>query len=260
MKKWAAAIAALGFIGVMGTSYASNIFPTGVMNKVYGKYNARFKCWIVKGGQLNRPHCMKPIALQQVSIEGKQVKFFLASGDEIDLTTGASGGMGAHVSGGLIGMFVYTGPDSSSRIIAQEPKKELGTYGDAPEGKFVKLGPDRYGWQFENGFTGQGYTDTWLQFYTLQKNGMSQYIIQNLGLIPIYHDDSGAQEDENLVTMYEGKASIIESNARDGFYPIHVNMNRQVKGKQLEPMTYEVRYSFGKGEFALPAGYPLDEP
>lgn len=149
MKKWAAAIAALGFIGVMGTSYASNIFPTGVMNKVYGKYNARFKCWIVKGGQLNRPHCMKPIALQQVSIEGKQVKFFLASGDEIDLTTGASGGMGAHVSGGLIGMFVYTGPDSSPRIIAQEPKKELGTYGDAPEGKFVKLGPDRYGWQFE---------------------------------------------------------------------------------------------------------------
>lgn len=146
MKRQTAAIAALGFIGVMGTLYAGNISPNGVMNKAYGKYNAHFKCWLVKGGQLNRPHCMKPIAQQQVSIEGEQVKFFLASGDEIDLTTG--------VSGGLIGMFVYTGSDSSPRIIAQEPKKELGAYGNAPEGKFIKLGPGRYGWQFENSNTG----------------------------------------------------------------------------------------------------------
>ena len=260
MKKWTAAIAALGFIGVMGTSYAGVISPAGVMNKAYGKYNARFKCWIAKGGQLNRPHCMKPVVLQQVSIEGKQVKFLLASGDEIDLSTGASGGMGAHLSGGLIGMFVYSGPDSSPRIIAQEPKKELGAYGDAPEGKFVRLGPDRYGWQFESGFTGQGYTDSWLQHYTLQKNGMSQYFIHSLGLIPIYHDDSGALEDESQVTVYAGKATIVNSDARDGFYPIHVTMERQVKGKKLPPQHYEIRYNYGKGEYALPAGYPMEEP
>lgn len=250
---------AAGLLGAAGTVYAGVDAPRSLMKLAYGTYNSKLKCWIAKGGQLDRPHCMKPVSVDRVTVDGRKLSFLLVSGNEVDLSTRSVGGMGAHMSGGLVGMFVYSGPDSSPRIIAQEPKKELGTYGDSPEGKFVRLGPDRYGWQFSNGFTGQGYTDGWLNFYTLQKNGMSQYFIQSLGNIPVYHDDSGAIEDENLVTVYDGKATIAKSDARDGFYPVHVTMERQVKGKKLSPQHYEIRYSYGKGEYALPAGYPLEE-
>ncbi len=258
MKRWHI-FAVAGLLGIAGTAWAGVDAPASLMKRTYGSYNSHLKCWITKGGQLNRPHCMKPVSLNRVTVDGRKLSFLLVSGNEVDLSTRSVGGMGAHMSGGLVGMFVYSGPDSSPRVIAQEPKKELGAYGDYPEGKFVRLGPDRYGWQFSNGFTGQGYTDGWLNFYTLQKNGMSQYFIHSLGNIPIYHDDSGAIEDENLVTVYDGKATIGKSDARDGFYPIHVTMERQVKGKKLPPQHYEIRYSYGKGEYALPAGYPLEE-
>ena len=259
MKKWHVLATAIGLVGITGTVCAGVNAPAKLMDRTYGNYDSRLKCWIAKGGQLNRPHCMKPVSLERVAIEGRKVSFLLVSGDEVDLSTRTVGGMGAHLSGGLVGMFVYSGPDSSPHIIAQEPKKELGTYGDAPKGKFVKLGPERYGWQFENGFTGQGYTDGWLQFYTLQKNGMSQYFIHSLGTIPTYHDDSGTLEEQGNVTIYAGKASIHEADALDGFYPVYVQMDRQVKGKALEPRTYEVRYNYGKGEYALPEGYPMEE-
>ena len=104
----------------------------------------------------------------------------------------------------------------------------------------------------------QGFYTRYPAFYTLCPKARAVFI-QSLGNIPVYHDDSGAIEDENLVTVYDGKATIAKSDARDGFYPVHVTMERQVKGKKLSPQHYEIRYSYGKGEYALPAGYPLEE-
>ncbi len=255
MRKWHVLAAIIGLLGTTSTALAGVDAPNSLMRKAYGSYNSQLKCWITQGGQLNRPHCMKPVSLDEVTVEGQKLSYLLVSGNEIDTKTGNIGG--ARASGGLVGMFVFSGSNSNPHIIAQEPLKEQGSYGVAPEGKFVKLGPRRYGWQLESSFTGQGYTDIWLQFYTLQKNGLSQYFIQDIGKIPIYHDDGGVRGDH--VTIYDGKASIHEIDARDGYYPIYVQMNRQVKGKTLKPAAYEIRYSYGKGEYALPEDYPMEE-
>ncbi len=242
-----------------GTVSAAPDAPQSLMAQAYGNYSTRFGCWVVEGGQVPRPHCMKPVSKDRVAVGGKSFTYLLVSGNEIDLKNGNNAGVGAHVSGGLVGMFVYTGPDSNPKVVAKEPLKELGKYGDAPKGRFVKLGPTRYGWQFEDGDLGQGYDNGWLRFFTLEKNGMGQQFIQDLGSIPIYYDNSGAVGPDGY-TNYSGKATIVPSQAKDGFYPVSVQMERTVNGKKLAQKTYEVRYSFGKGEYALPDGYPIAEP
>jgi len=103
-------------------------------------------------------------------------------------------GNGSHASGAEIGG-LFAGYDVTTKkwkIRAQSLSiAELGSWGQAPEPRFLKLGPDRYGFIMEPGFTGQGYTEQVLLVYGVSGNGFAEML-----KIPSFSDNGGTGADE----------------------------------------------------------------
>lgn len=153
----------------------------------------------------------------------------------------------------LIGMFVYTGStDQDYQLIAQLPRKDIENPDEAKQGHFMRMGPNRYGWMFDSGYTANGYTERWVTVYTPVLG-----IVKDIAKIQVYSDDSGAVSDSSKATVFDGVPSFDSSRVYDGFYALSVKMKRQFEGKELPTESYEFRFNKRQSQFVAPKDYPL---
>jgi len=136
-------------------------------------------------------------------------------------------GDGSHVSTAQIsGLFAeYNGEMKKWEIRASSLSfTENGSWGQAPEPRFIKLGPEKYGFIMEPGYTGQGYTQQALFVYGVIGNGFVEML-----KIPSYSDNegTGANQGEiytvkvNLYQIIDDKKDFFDLKARlfiDGKY------------------------------------------
>jgi hypothetical protein len=136
-------------------------------------------------------------------------------------------GDGSHASAARIGgLFAeYSGGTNKWEIRAQSLTfTENGSWGQAPEPRFIKLGPGKYGFIMEPGYTGQGYTQQTLFVYGVVGNNFAELL-----KIPSYSDNggTGAAESEmytvkvNLYQLIDDKKDFYDMKARlfiDGKY------------------------------------------
>jgi hypothetical protein len=129
-------------------------------------------------------------------------------------------GDGSHVSSAQIGgLFAeYDGETKKWEIKALSPAfAENGSWGQAPEPRFIKLGSEKYGFIMEPAYTGQGYTQQALFVYGVIGNNFVEML-----KIPSYSDNGGTGADEsemytvkvNLYQIIDNKKEFYDMRAR----------------------------------------------
>ncbi len=153
----------------------------------------------------------------------------------------------------LIGMFVYTGStDEDYQLIAQLPRKDLENPEDVKCNHFVRLGPNRYGWMFDSGYSANGFSERWMTVYSPVLG-----VVKDVAKVQVYSDDSGAVADKAMATVFDGEVSFAKAKVYDGFYALSVKMRRQFEGKELPAESYEFRFNKKQSQYMVPKNYPL---
>ncbi len=165
-------------------------------------------------------------------------------------------GDGSHVSTAQIsGLFAeYNGEMKKWEIRASSLSfTENGSWGQAPEPRFIKLGPEKYGFIMEPGYTGQGYTQQALFVYGVIGNGFVEML-----KIPSYADNegTGANKEElytvkvNLYQIIDDKKDFYDLKARlfiDGKYA----MTSDDDFEKVFGNSKEIDFVFRKGVYTL---------
>lgn len=84
----------------------------------------------------------------------------------------------SHVAGAGISVyvFVYNGKEwmyEHGKKLVKEAASEAGAYGHAPDGRLIKLGPDKYGLLFEGGDMHQGYTNDYAFIISISESSIA---------------------------------------------------------------------------------------
>jgi predicted small lipoprotein YifL len=155
-------------------------------------------------------------------------------------------GNGSHASGAEIsGLFAeYDGESKKWKIKARSLSfTENGTWGEAPEPRFVKLGPDRYGFTMEPGFMGQGYTKQALFVYGVTENRFVELL-----KIPSYADNAGAvYNDADIYTVKVDLYQVIDD--RKVYYDLKAKV--EISRKYAITPDDEFYETFGKTRDAV---------
>lgn len=177
----------------------------------------------------------KPLA-RQCWHEGATPKFMMLF---------ARPGNGSHASGAEIsGLFAeYGGKGKKWELRARALAfTENGTWGEPPEPRFMKLGPDRYGFTMEPGFMGQGYTKQALFIYGVIGN---QFV--ELLKIPSYADNAGVVYDD--ADIYAVKVNLYQViDNRKEFYDLKTKL--EITGKYAITPDDEFYEAFGSAREA----------
>ncbi|MEA5114205.1 MAG: hypothetical protein VB050_09255 [Geobacteraceae bacterium] len=154
-------------------------------------------------------------------------------------------GNGSHASGAEIsGLFAeYEAKAKKWKVTAQALSfAENGAWGEPPEPRFVKLGPDRYGFTMEPGFMGQGYTKQALFIYGIKGNKFVELL-----KIPSYADNAGAVfNDAEIYTVKVNLYQVIDG--RKEYYDLKAKV--EITGKYAITPDDEFYEVFGKSKEA----------
>lgn len=157
----------------------------------------------------------------------------------------AKPGNGSHASGAEIsGLFAeYSGKGKKWELRARALAfTENGTWGEPPEPRFMKLGPDRYGFTMEPGFLGQGYTKRALFIYGVVGNNFVELL-----KIPSYADNAGVVYDE--ADVYAVKVNLYQViDKRREFYDLQAKL--AIYGKYAITSDDEFYEAFGNAREA----------
>jgi hypothetical protein len=172
----------------------------------------------------------KPLA-RQCWHEGDASKFMMLF---------AKPGNGSHASGAEIsGLFAaYSGKGKKWEIRARSLAfTENGTWGEPPEPRFMKLGPDRYGFIMEPGFLGQGYTKHALFVYGVKENKFVEVL-----KIPSYADNAGVvYNDADIYTVKVNLYQVVDNSKE--FYDLKAKL--VITGKYAITSDDEFYEAFG---------------
>lgn len=150
-------------------------------------------------------------------------------------------GNGSHASGAEIsGLFAeYDAKTKNWTVTAQAVSfAENGAWGEPPEPRFVKLGPDRYGFTMEPGFLGQGYTKQALFIYGIKGSKFVELL-----KIPSYADNAGAVfNDADIYTVKVNIYQVIDNGKE--FYDLKAKVENT--GKYAITPDDEYYETFGK--------------
>ena len=111
----------------------------------------------------------------------------------------------SHAQSAIISVYVFK--YNGSRWVFEKGKMEVsdaGSYGSAPDGKLVKLGPEKYGLWFEGSYTGQGYSNDFAFIINL-----SAKKVLETGNFDTGQSNEGACVDDKACWGYEGKPEFI---------------------------------------------------
>jgi hypothetical protein len=165
-------------------------------------------------------------------------------------------GDGSHASGARIGG-LFAGYDVETKkwkIRAQSLAiAEAGAWGEAPQPRFIRLGPDRYGFIMEPGYTGQGYTEQMLLVYGVTSGGFSEML-----KLPSFADNGGTGVGESeMYTVHVDLYQIVDTAKEfydlkaglfiDGPYP----MTPDDEYGKVFGTARTARFVFGNGRYVV---------
>lgn len=172
----------------------------------------------------------------------KSLMLFAKSGEEV------------HAAGAVIGgLFSEYDPGTEKWVLRAQSLSitETGSWGTAPEPLFLRLGPDRYGFLVEPGFTGQGYTEA----VTLVYGVLGDKFVPILK-VPS-HQDNGGTSDNPAETFAVNVSLYQVPDAGKEFYDVVAR--QAVEGKyapapddemvKLFGTAKEARFSFRNGAY-----------
>lgn len=219
-----------------------------VLKDTYKRYDEKKSCWITQGPD-KVDYCMKVASVESVMTEEGEKVYLLATGESVD-------GAGANHNSGMVGMFAVKPENGEYKVIAQGQNTEP-TAGKAPEGAFVQLGKNAYGWQIEKATSEQGQNSAGMDFYMVQNDQ-----VKDVGGVATVYDDSAMSEADAKVkhsTKLEGKVEVDKTDENAERYPLNVTVSGEKDGKKLSPRKYAIQFSSQKGKYVTPEDYPIAE-
>lgn len=218
-----------------------------LMQGQYGAYSARAKGWPFNSEGV--AYVMKPISSKKVATPYGERLYVFAAGNV------ASEKDGSHAATGLAGAFVLEEKDGKVALVAGTRAMQYGSFGSAPDTvKLAQLGPDHYyGWIYESGYTGQGYTSSYN--HLLAPRGKS---VARLASIPAHMDNEGAKPCDDKETRKECESLDFElkidaANAGAKVYPLSVTRSGIKAGSKAAPQTWRIPFDEQKWSYSVPA-------
>jgi serine/threonine protein kinase len=125
----------------------------------------------------------------------------------------------------------------------------MGSWGSAPEGKLIKIGPERYGVVFQPGYTGQGITSESAVVIAETTDSVRQVLV-----IDEYSADNGGTCGEGLATCYSFSSKlefVPGSNAE--FYDARLTTTgtKEDEAGNVRRANAVKKYTFTNGKYSL---------
>jgi len=218
-----------------------------LMQEQYGAYSARAKGWPFQFEGI--AYVMKPIQSKKVATPMGERLYVFAAGNV------ANEKDGSHAASGLAGAFVIEEKDGKLNLAASSKAMKYGSFGAAPDTvKFMQFGPDHYyGWLYESGYTGQGYTSSYNDVLLPRGKGVAA-----LASIPSHMDNEGAKPCDDKATKAECESldfdlKIDTARADVKVYPLVVTRTGIQKGRETRPQTWSIGFDEKKWSYSVPA-------
>ena len=219
-----------------------------VLKDTYKRYDDKKSCWITQG--LDKvDYCMKVASVKSVMTDEGEKVYLLATGERVD-------GAEANQNTAMVGMFAVKPENGEYKVIAQGQDIEPAT-GKAPEGEFVQLGKNAYGWRIEKAVSEQGQNSAVTDFYMVQNDQ-----VKEVGGVATGYDDSAMSDVDAKAkhsTKLEGKVEVDKTDADAERYPLSVTVSGEKDGRKLSPRKYAIQFSTQKGKYVAPEDYPIAE-
>jgi hypothetical protein len=247
MMGWCLRLAAAALMCVSASAWAldADAALKRLMREQYGVYSARAGGWLFKSP--GSAFVMKVIQSKKIVTPDGERLYVFAAGN-------LSGG-GSHVASGLAGAFVLEERDGRVNLVAASRAMPYGSFGSAPDKvKLMQFGPDYYyGWVYESGYTGQGYTSSYNDVLLPKGRGVA-----SLASIPSHMDNEGASPCDNKEAR-DGCESLdfsfqIDTARKDvKVYPLTVTRKGIQKGHETKPETWHIGFDEKKWQYDVPA-------
>jgi serine/threonine protein kinase len=124
----------------------------------------------------------------------------------------------------------------------------MGSWGSAPEGKLIKIGPERYGVVFQPGYTGQGITSESAVVIAETTGDVREVLI-----VDEYSADNGGTCGEGLATCYSFSSKLeFVAGSNSEFYDARVTTTgtKEDKDGNVRRANSVKKYTFANGKYA----------
>ncbi len=218
-----------------------------LMQEQYSAYSVRDKGWPFRAEDVG--YVMKVIQSRKITTPYGERLYVFAAGSV------ASDKDASHAASGLAGAFVLEEKAGHVDLVASSKAMKYGSFGAAPDKvKLLQFGPDHYyGWLYESGYTGQGYTMS--SSDVLLPRGKS---IAALASVPSHMDNDGIAACEGKETGKECESLDFDlkiDTARGGVtvFPLIVTRSGTQAGRGAEPATWHIGFDEKKWRYEVPA-------
>ncbi len=125
----------------------------------------------------------------------------------------------------------------------------MGSWGSAPEGKLIKIGPERYGVVFQPGYTGQGITSESAVVIAETTENVREVLV-----VDEYGADNSGTCGEGLATCYSFSSKLeFVAGSNPEFYDARVTMSgtKEDKDGNVRRANSVKKYKFANGKYVL---------
>jgi len=227
-----------------------------IMNRAYGTFNARQRCWIARDEERQR-YCMKVVRHDwtQPTADGSSNKLYLlAAGEAVDADGEPNG---SHASAGLVGAFIAERRGTRMTLVSSVKGLSLGSYGKPPESwSLDELGPGVLGWQSVYGSCHQG---NCVGLGALLVPHGSRII--NVGF-PVSFSNVGACGDpkcEARTSDIKSRIEIDTSKTTGPMYQLAVTLAGRQDGRTLDPKAVSIPFDANQWHYVFPKNWALNE-
>ena len=123
----------------------------------------------------------------------------------------------------------------------------MGSWGSAPEGKLIKIGPERYGVVFQPGYTGQGITSESAVVIAETTENVREVLV-----VDEYSADNGGTCGEGLATCYSFSSKLeFVAGSNPEFYDARITTTgtKEDKDGNVRRANAVKKYTFANGKY-----------
>jgi hypothetical protein len=218
-----------------------------LMQEQYGAYSARDQGWAFRAEGLG--YVMKVVQSKKVATPYGERLYVFAAGNLADAK------YAGHGAPGLAGAFVLEEKAGQLNLVAASKAIKAGSFGAAPDKvKLLQFGPDHYyGWVYESGYTGQGYTGSHND--VLLPRGKSVAVLAS---IASHMDNEGVKPCDEPATRGECESldfdlKIDSARGDVKVYPLVVTRSGVQAGSEVKPTTWRIDFDEKKWRYEVPA-------